>query len=167
MEENSGVPESDNSRESYVEGVDTQPPADVFSQEITESVNVLVNNGSSVGAYTLDLVTPSKSASEVVKFPTLESKRFLRDLRSDKFKQICVLVTEDEYIADIRSAQVFAENKRVLSSSSMDESVLNEKTRIERYTSQSWNSLKTHPLHMDMVGFRDVFPGSVPCEMPK
>uniref|UniRef100_A0AAV1T2G8 CCHC-type domain-containing protein n=1 Tax=Peronospora matthiolae TaxID=2874970 RepID=A0AAV1T2G8_9STRA len=58
MEESSSVPESDNSRESYVEGVDPQPPADVFSQEITETVNVLVNDGSSVGAYTLDLVTP-------------------------------------------------------------------------------------------------------------
>uniref|UniRef100_A0AAV1T8H9 Uncharacterized protein n=1 Tax=Peronospora matthiolae TaxID=2874970 RepID=A0AAV1T8H9_9STRA len=68
--------------------------------------------------------------------PTLEHKRFLRDVRSDKIKQIFVLVTEDEYVADIRSAQVFAENERVLSSSSMDESVLDEKIRIERYTSQ-------------------------------
>uniref|UniRef100_A0AAV1U172 Uncharacterized protein n=1 Tax=Peronospora matthiolae TaxID=2874970 RepID=A0AAV1U172_9STRA len=63
-EEKSSAPESDNSRESYVEGVDPQPPADVFIQEVTESFNVLVNDGSSVGAYTLDLVTPPKSASE-------------------------------------------------------------------------------------------------------
>uniref|UniRef100_A0AAV1T5U0 Uncharacterized protein n=1 Tax=Peronospora matthiolae TaxID=2874970 RepID=A0AAV1T5U0_9STRA len=73
----------------------------------------------------------------MVKLPTLESKIFLRDLRSEKIKKICVLVTEDEYVADIRSAQVFAENERVLSSSSLDESVLDEKTRIEQYTSQS------------------------------
>uniref|UniRef100_A0AAV1U9R0 Uncharacterized protein n=1 Tax=Peronospora matthiolae TaxID=2874970 RepID=A0AAV1U9R0_9STRA len=146
MEESSSVSESDNSRESYVEGVDPQPPADVFSQEITETVNVLVNDGSSVGAYALDLVTPPKSASEVVKLPALESKRFLRDLGSDKIKQTYVLFTKDEYVADIRSAQVFSESERVLSSSSMDESVLDEKTRIERYTSQSWESLKTNPL---------------------
>uniref|UniRef100_A0AAV1TMK9 Uncharacterized protein n=1 Tax=Peronospora matthiolae TaxID=2874970 RepID=A0AAV1TMK9_9STRA len=130
MEESSSVRESDNFRESYVEGVDPQPPADVFSQEVTESVKVFVNDGSSEGAYALDLVTPSKSASEVVKLPTLKFKRFLRDLRSDKIKKICVLVTEDEYVADIRSAQVFAENKRVLSSSSTGGSVLDEKTRI-------------------------------------
>uniref|UniRef100_A0AAV1UFI5 Uncharacterized protein n=1 Tax=Peronospora matthiolae TaxID=2874970 RepID=A0AAV1UFI5_9STRA len=167
MEENSGVSERNNSRESYVEGVDPQPPADVFSQEITESVNVLVNDGSSVGAYTLDLVTPPNSASEVVKLPTLESERFLRDLRSDKIKQICVLVKEDEYVPNIRSAQVFAENERVLSSSSMDESVLDEKTRIERYTSQSWESLKTNTLYEDLLKFRDVFPESVPCDLPK
>uniref|UniRef100_A0AAV1UK13 Uncharacterized protein n=1 Tax=Peronospora matthiolae TaxID=2874970 RepID=A0AAV1UK13_9STRA len=135
MEESSSVPESDNSRESYVEGLDPQPPVDVFSEEITETVNVLVNDGSSVGAYTLDLVTPMKSASEVVKLPMLESKRFLQDLRSDKIKQICLLVTEVEYVADIRSAHVFAENEQVLSRSSMDESVLYEKIRIERYAS--------------------------------
>uniref|UniRef100_A0AAV1URS4 Uncharacterized protein n=1 Tax=Peronospora matthiolae TaxID=2874970 RepID=A0AAV1URS4_9STRA len=161
-EEKSGVPESNKFRESYVEGVDPQPPADVFSQEITESVIVLVNDGSSVGAYTLDLVTPPKSASEVVKLPTLESNRFLRDLRSDKIKQICILVKEDEYVTTIRSAQVFAENKRVLSSSSMDDSVLDEKTRIDRYTSHSWESLKTNPLYKDLLKFRDVFPESVP-----
>uniref|UniRef100_A0AAV1T087 Uncharacterized protein n=1 Tax=Peronospora matthiolae TaxID=2874970 RepID=A0AAV1T087_9STRA len=137
MEEKSSVPESNNFRENNVEGVDLQPSADVLSQEITESVNVLVNDGSSVGAYTLDLVTPPKSASEVVKLPTLESKRFLRDLRSDKIKQICVLVTEDAYIVYIRSSQVFADNERVLSRSSMDESVPGAKTRIERYTSHS------------------------------
>uniref|UniRef100_A0AAV1THF3 Uncharacterized protein n=1 Tax=Peronospora matthiolae TaxID=2874970 RepID=A0AAV1THF3_9STRA len=127
----------------------------------------MVNDGSSVGAYTLDLVVPPKSASEVVRLPTLESTRFLQDLRSDKIKQICVLVTEDECVADIRSAQVFADNERVLSSSSACEIVLDEKTRIERYTSQSWESLKTNPLYKDLVEFWDVFPESVPCELPK
>uniref|UniRef100_A0AAV1USF1 Uncharacterized protein n=1 Tax=Peronospora matthiolae TaxID=2874970 RepID=A0AAV1USF1_9STRA len=105
-EANSSDPESNNSRESYVGG-----------------------------AYTLDLVTPPESASEVVKLPTLESKIFLRDLRSDKIKQICLLVTEDEYVADIRSAQVFAENEHALSSSSMGMGAVDEKTRIEQYTS--------------------------------
>uniref|UniRef100_A0AAV1TQE4 Uncharacterized protein n=1 Tax=Peronospora matthiolae TaxID=2874970 RepID=A0AAV1TQE4_9STRA len=64
----------------------TEAPA--FLRESTDTANVLVNDGSSVGACTLDLVTPPKSASEVVKLPTLESKRFLRDLRDDKIKQI-------------------------------------------------------------------------------
>uniref|UniRef100_A0AAV1VM83 Reverse transcriptase domain-containing protein n=1 Tax=Peronospora matthiolae TaxID=2874970 RepID=A0AAV1VM83_9STRA len=119
------------------------------------------------GCYILDLVTPPKSASEVVKLPTLESKRFLQDLRSDVIKQICVLVTEDEYVADIRSAQVFAKRERVLSSSSMDDSVLNEKTRIKRYTSQFCEYLKTSPLYKDWVEFRDDLPESVPCELTK
>ena len=70
-------------------------------------------------------------------------------------------------MADIRSAVVFTENERVLSSSSMDESVLDEKTRIERYTSQSWESLQANPLYKDLIEFKDVFPESVPCELPK
>uniref|UniRef100_A0AAV1UV75 Uncharacterized protein n=1 Tax=Peronospora matthiolae TaxID=2874970 RepID=A0AAV1UV75_9STRA len=111
MEESSSVPESGNSRENYVEGVDPQPPADVFSQEITETVNVLVNDGSSIGAQTLDLVSPPKSASDVVKLPMLVSKRFLQDLRSDKIKQICALVPEYECVAYTRSALASAENK--------------------------------------------------------
>ena len=105
-------------------------PEGVSPQDEPETVSGLVNDGSNVGAYTLDLITPPKSASEVIRLPTLEQKRFLRDLRSGKVKQICVLVTEDEYMADFRSATVFAENERVLRSSSMDESVLDEKTRI-------------------------------------
>ena len=99
--------------------------------------------------------------------PTLEQKRFLRDPRSGKVKHICVLVTEDEYVTDIRSAMVFDENERVLSSSSMDESVLDEKTRIERYISQSWELLKANSLYDDLMDFRDVFPKAVPCELPK
>ena len=130
-------------------------------------MNVLINDGSRVGAYTLDLFAPPKSTSEVTQVPTLEPKRFLRDLHSGKIQQICVLVTEEEYVADIRSAVIFAENERVLSSSSIDESVLDDKTRIERYTTQSWESLKKNPLYRDLVELRDVFPEAVPCELLK
>uniref|UniRef100_A0AAV1V8N4 Reverse transcriptase domain-containing protein n=1 Tax=Peronospora matthiolae TaxID=2874970 RepID=A0AAV1V8N4_9STRA len=134
---------------------------------MTETLNVLVNDGSSVGAYTLDLIAPTKLTSEITQLPTLKHKRFLRDLRSGKVKQICVLVADDECVADIRSATMFTENERVLSSSSMDESVLDEKTRAERYDSQSWESLKKNPHYEDLVEFKDVFPETVPCESPK
>ena len=127
----------------------------------------MVNDRSSAGPYTLDLIAPPKLTSEITQLPTLEPKRFLRDLRSGKVKQICVLVTDDEYVTDIRTATLFAENEQVLSSSSMNESVLDEKTRIERYTSQSWESLKSNPLYKDLVEFKDVFPESVSCELPK
>ena len=65
---------------------------DVASQEVIETLNVLVGDGSSVGAYTLDLIVPPKLTSEILQLPTLDPKRFLRDLRSGKVKQICVLV---------------------------------------------------------------------------
>ena len=74
---------------------------------------------------------------------------------------------EDGYVTDLRSAIVFAENERVLSSSSIDESVLDEKTQIERYISQSWESLKANPLYDDVMKFRGVFQEAVPCDFPK
>ena len=63
--------------------------------------------------------------------------------------------------------QQFAENERVLSSSSMDERVLDERTRIERYTSLYWESLQTNPLYKDLIVVKDVFPESLPCKFPK
>ena len=83
-----GIPQG-----SLVEGSGLQQPVETSSQEETETLNVLVNDGSSVGAYTLDLIVPPKLTSEITQLPTLEPKRFLRDLRSGKVKQICILVT--------------------------------------------------------------------------
>ena len=124
---------------------------EISSQEETETLKVLVNDGSSVGAYTLDRIVPPKLTSEITHFPTLEPKRFLRDLRSGKVKQICILVTEDEYVANIRSATVFAENERVLSISSMNEIVLDGNTRNERYTSQSCEWFQAYPMYKDLI----------------
>ena len=77
-----------------VEGISPHVLEEKGSQEETETLNVLVKDGSGVGAYTLDLIAPLKSSSEITQLPTLELKRFLRDLRSDKVEWICVLVTE-------------------------------------------------------------------------
>ena len=85
-------------------------------------MNVLVNDGLSVGAYTLDLIAPPRLTSEITQLPPLNQKSFLRDLRSGEVKQICVIVAEGEYVSDIRSAMVFAEDKKVFSSSSMEKS---------------------------------------------
>ena len=70
-------------------------------------------------------------------------------------------------MTDIRSAVIVAENERVLSSSSMEDNFLDETTRIERYTSHYWESLQTNPLDKDLIEFKDVFPESVPCELPE
>ena len=100
----------------------------VSPHEMIETLNVLVNDESSIGSHMLDPIAPPKLNSEITQLPPLNQKWFLRDLRSGKVKQICVLVAEDEYTSDIRSAMVFAEDERVLSRSSVEESVLDEKT---------------------------------------
>nr|BAP69009.1 RxLR effector candidate protein [Hyaloperonospora arabidopsidis Emoy2] len=42
-----------------------------------------------------------------------EPKRFLRDLRSGKAKQICILITEDEYVTDILSATILMRERDI------------------------------------------------------
>ena len=73
-------------------------------------------------------------SSSTVTFPVVTGHTLLR---SDKVKHIFIFVTEDWYVTDIHSATVFAEIERVLRISLIDEIVLDEKSRIERYTSQS------------------------------
>ena len=80
---------------------------------------------------------------------------------------MCPIVSGDEYVADNRSATVFTETERVLSSSSMNESILYETNRIQRYTSQFGESIQKDPLYKDLIKFRYVLPKSVPCELPK
>ena len=80
----------------HPKGIFPWHPVEKVSQEITETLNVLVNDGSRVGADTPDLYAPPKLTSEIIQLPTLQPKRFLRDLHSGKIQQICVLVTEDD-----------------------------------------------------------------------
>ena len=75
-----------------------------------------------------------------------------------------MLVVDDEHE---KCPLHFATDECLCSSSSMDESVLEEKTKKERFASQSWASLKSNPLFEDLWEFRDVFPEAVPCELPK
>ena len=59
------------------EGISPHPIVEISSQETTETLNVLVNDGSSIGTYQLDLIAPPKTTSEIIQFPTLEQKKFL------------------------------------------------------------------------------------------
>ena len=70
------------------EGISPQSTVEISFQETTETLSVLVNDGSSIGTYQLDLIAPPKTTSEIIQLPTLEQKRFLCDLSSGKAKQI-------------------------------------------------------------------------------
>ena len=47
------------------EGISPHPTVEISSQETTETLNVLVNDGSSRGTYQLDLIAPPKTTSEI------------------------------------------------------------------------------------------------------
>ena len=54
------------------------------------------------------LIMLPKLDALITQLPTLQLKRFLRDLRSGKVKKICVFVVEDER-KQYRSTMVFSE----------------------------------------------------------
>ena len=58
-----------------------QPPPDSIAgtstQEITETMNVLVNDRSNIGTHQLDLIAPPKTTLEIIQLPTLEKKEVL------------------------------------------------------------------------------------------
>ena len=81
-------------QEARVEGIILQKTVKISFHEITKTLNVLVNDGSSIGSYTIDLIVPPKLTSEITQLSPLNQKMFLRDLRSGKVKQICLLVAE-------------------------------------------------------------------------
>ena len=124
------------------------------------TLNVIVNDGCKVGKATLQLESPPTSAKELLELPVLKHAAFLKQLRKGDFTQVCMLVVDDEHE---KCPLHFATDECLCSSSSMDESVLEEKTKKERFASQSWASLKSNPLFEDLWEFRDVFPKAVPC----
>jgi hypothetical protein len=132
-----------------------------------QTLNVLVNNGVRVGASTLTLDSPPSGVDGMVELPELDQKHFLRELRAGKITQLCMIVAEDER-SDLRSMLTSVDTE-VHSSSTMDEDVLvdQEKTRAERYASQSWKALEGNPLYDILRDFEDVFPEEIPCELPK
>ena len=54
------------------EGISPHRTVEISSQEKTETLNVLVNDGSSIGTHQLDLIAPPKTTSEIIQLPTLE-----------------------------------------------------------------------------------------------
>ena len=74
-------------RHQHPDGLNPRQPVERGSYEETETLNVLVNDRSSVGTYALDLIAPPKLISKITQMRTLEPKRFSRDLRSGKVKR--------------------------------------------------------------------------------
>jgi hypothetical protein len=127
--------------------------------ESHELCSVLVNTGSQVGITELELENPPKDVEGLTALPGLSLKKFMKELRAGKITQFCMLTIdgESESLAAMTAA----------TTSSMDIDVLDDKTKIERYQSQSWESLKTNPFYKDILEFKDIFPEELPCELPK
>ena len=83
-------------------GLAHRHPVKTTIKNIPEVLDVLDNDGSSVGDdYTLDITAPPKLTAEITQLHTTKLNQLLRNLRSSKVNQICILVTEDMNVANI------------------------------------------------------------------
>jgi hypothetical protein len=79
---------------------------------------------------------------------------FLKKLKQRSFEQVCMIVRDDLSSEDL------------MSSSTMDPSVLDQRTKIERFESQSWEALKANPVYELALKYKCNFPEEVPSELP-
>ncbi|KAF1324665.1 reverse transcriptase, partial [Globisporangium splendens] len=138
-------------------------------EDNVERIGVLAKTETGLATQSLAVCNPPKLGSQIVALPALSWRKFVRDLRSGEVEQVCIIVDEGETV-DIREqiSTLSVESSTLDSSSAEGESVLSEKTKVERFTAQCWESLKaTSPYYEELWEFADVFPEEVPCELPK
>ena len=139
--------------------VESKDSAQNVRVESYELCSVILNTGSQVAKVELELENPPKHVGGLLALPGMSLKKFMKELRAGKISQLCMITIDGDM--DSVAAMTAA------TSSSMDIDVLDDKTKIERYESQSWESLKTNPFYDDILEFKDIFPEELPCELPK
>jgi hypothetical protein len=106
------------------------------------------------------LESPPMRTEDICSLRLEEYDEFLKDLKLGRVEQICYICPQSDENDDSQD-MVFLQ-----SSSVQDEAVLNEKTKIQRFESQGWSSLKNSPFYGLLKEFEDVFPDEVPAELP-
>ena len=109
--------------------------------------------GKTQGVSEIKIIDPPSSLDELLSLEEMSMKNFLRSLKAGEITQMCMIVEE-------------ADHEEINSSSNMDAEVLEDKTKIERFETQSWDTLKRNPAYDLILEFKDIFPDKVPEELP-
>lgn len=115
----------------------------------------------------LSVDNPPRGVDELLKLPRLSWSKYLRNLKDEQIEQICFITSHEESM-DIREqvSMQGIEHASFCSSSTMDESVLDQ-TKALRFGLQSWATLEaTSPFYEFLREYEDVFPEHVPNELP-
>ena len=129
-----------------------------------DTVQVYSITGTGVATQSRELERPPQSAQELTELPVVSWKRMCNDLKSGEIEQLCLITCEgDDDLAHLGSAQVLFGS----SSESSEESDSSEQTRIERFESQSWESIKDNPLNDIIMEYKCNFPDEPPEELPQ
>ena len=110
--------------------------------------------------HSVKVESPPNSAAALTSFPVWEYDEFVHAFDKGQVTQVCILVADDPNLPMPTLEETLA------TSSQMDMDVLDDKTRKERYESQTWESLKSNPVYDILKHYEDVFPEEVPSELP-
>ena len=124
-----------------------RPPADAQ----VERVNVLINDQNGLATHSVQVEKPPSTVEELTALPVWHYETFLKELQKDSLDQICWITSTED----------------CMNTSTMDVDVLDDKTKKERFESQTWENLKTNPVYDVVLEYKDVFPDVVPSELPK
>jgi hypothetical protein len=112
------------------------------------TINSMFVDGERIRMHTTRLENPPMSAATLISYPTMEYDEFVNAFNSGEITQVCVLVADCPQADEVATHQSTPPSEVTLAASSqMDLEVLDDKTRKERYESQTWESLKTNPVY--------------------
>ena len=138
----------------------------------------------------VSVANPPRSARDLIALPRMNCRQFMDDLSQGRLDQICVIITQDDHTSSekrttnsvrpcshLGSATVEGHGAlRPNTQAEMDEKKNNHHrddqdfamdTKIHRFESQGWDSLKkTSPFYDLLWEYRDVFPDEVPAQLP-
>jgi len=121
---------------------------------VTETINALVHGVNGESIQSLSIENPPSTVEDLCLLPVMHSRSFLKQLKCGNIEQICMIVEHDRASDDL------------FTSSTMDPDV-DPKTKVERFESQSWETLKSNPAYSLLKEFKDIFPSEVPSVLPK
>jgi len=116
-----------------------------------ERVFALMNDQNGLATHSVQVEKPPSTVEELTALPVWHYKTFLKELKKNSLEQICWITSIED----------------LMNTSTMDVEVLDDKTKKERFESQTWESLKTNPVYDVLLEYKDVFPDVVPSELPK
>ena len=133
-------------------------------------LNSMYVDGTRKLVHRVRLQDPPSTAAALTAFPCMEHDEFLEAAKKGEITQVCIITTagcppsSDELATHLNA---LTSTETIATSSQMDQDVLDDQTRKERYESQTWEKLQqTCPVFDVLSEFKDVFPEEVPPELP-
>ena len=125
-----------------------------------ETVQVSVCDGVGIATQPMKLASPPSDVTELVQLPVMSVESLIADVLQGEVEQICMITDGDQVLSPALKKDTRGESRVKVPQ-------VGEQTKLERYTSRDWDSLKSSPFYELLLEFKDVFREEIPSELPK